>query len=121
MALLSGGVVMAETNVPVLPKPGDNVVWATVLPDVVVSSKTPGVVWYHRNTHSSWRPVLNRSSEGKNLLMRGRTPAKGMGMRAPSNIRYPKEDYDRCVALAGIDGHLRFGGVPPQRVIGDFP
>jgi hypothetical protein len=59
--------------------------------------------WY-----SSWRPVLNRSIEDKSLLMRGRTYAKGLGMRAPSNIRYPiKEEYDRFVALAGIDGHLR--------------
>jgi NPCBM/NEW2 domain-containing protein/chitobiase/beta-hexosaminidase-like protein len=59
--------------------------------------------WY-----SSWHPVLNRSFEGKKLLMRGRTYQKGVGMRAPGNLRYGlKPEYDRFVARVGVDGNLR--------------
>ncbi len=59
--------------------------------------------WY-----SSWHPATNRSAEGKALLMRGRTYAKGVGMRAPSNVRYVlKNEYARFVGMAGVDGNLR--------------
>ena len=57
---------------------------------------------------SFWHPVFNRSFEGKRLLMRGRTYDKGVGMRAPANVRYGlKPEYDRFVARVGVDGNLR--------------
>lgn len=71
--------------------------------DQIESMKENYPYWY-----SSWHPVLNRSFEGKKLLMRGRTYQKGVGMRAPGNIRYGlKPEYDRFVARVGVDGNLR--------------
>jgi hypothetical protein len=59
--------------------------------------------WYSR-----WHPVFNRSFEGKELLMRGHKYEKGVGMRAPANIRYElKPQYDRFVARVGVDGNMR--------------
>jgi len=57
---------------------------------------------------SRWNPVLNRSFEDKELLMRGHKYDKGIGMRAPANIRYDlKPQYDCFVARAGVDGNMR--------------
>jgi hypothetical protein len=75
-------------------------------PDVYLDQVMP-ITETYPFWYSSWRPVLNRSIEDKSLLLRGRTYAKGLGMRAPCNMRYPlKPEYDRFVALAGIDGNL---------------
>ena len=76
-------------------------------PDVYLDQVEP-IGEHYPYWYSSWHPVLNKSFENQPLLMRGKTYGKGVGMRAPSNVRYPiKEEYDRFVALAGIDGHLR--------------
>ena len=57
---------------------------------------------------SRWHPVADRSFENKELLMRGKKYDKGIGMRAPANIRYElKPEYERFVARAGVDGNLR--------------
>jgi hypothetical protein len=54
-----------------------------------------------------WHPVLNQSYEDKPLRIRGQVYAKGIGMRAPANIMYEvKPEWDRFVALAGIDDRL---------------
>jgi hypothetical protein len=59
--------------------------------------------WYSR-----WHPVSDRSFEGKELLMRSQKYEKGVGMRAPANIRFElKPEYDRFVARAGIDANMR--------------
>jgi len=57
---------------------------------------------------SRWNPVINANFEDKGLLMRGQKYEKGVGMRAPANLRYElKPEYDRFVARAGIDGNTR--------------
>ena len=54
-----------------------------------------------------WLPVFNHSYEHKPLRIRGEIYEKGMGMRAPANIMYElKPEWDRFVALAGIDDNL---------------
>src|SRR5208337_1578569 len=59
--------------------------------------------WYSR-----WHPVINNSFEGKQFVMRGQKYEKGIGMRAPANIRYElKPEYERFVARAGVDGNMR--------------
>lgn len=40
--------------------------------------------WY-----GSWHPVTDKSFENKPLVLRGERYTKGLGMRAPSNMRYP--------------------------------
>ena len=78
-------------------------------PDVYldqVQAVTEYPCWY-----ASWHPVTNKSFENKALLLRGKHYKKGLGMRAPSNMRYPlKGEYDRFVCLAGIDGNLLRAG-----------
>lgn len=52
-------------------------------------------------------PQINQSNFGTPLLIRGTQYEKGLGVRAPSQMIYPlKPEYDRFVALAGIDDHL---------------
>ena len=52
-------------------------------------------------------PKMSQSYEGKPLRIRRRTYTAGVGMRAPANLRYElKAEYDRFVALAGVDDHL---------------
>ncbi len=54
-----------------------------------------------------WHPVANRSHEGKPLRIRRETYEKGLGMRAPGNLRYElKPEFERFVALVGVDDHL---------------
>ena len=54
-----------------------------------------------------WRPVVNLAYEGKPLRSRGQEYDKGVGMRAPANIRYElRPEYDRFVALAGVDDNM---------------
>lgn len=54
-----------------------------------------------------WHPAVNRSYEGKPLRIRGQAFDRGLGMRAPANLRYElAPDHDRFVALAGVDDHL---------------
>ena len=51
-----------------------------------------------------WLPKTGQSYEGQPLRVRGRVYARGLGCRAPSGVRYAlKPEYDRFVALAGID------------------
>jgi hypothetical protein len=75
-------------------------------PDVYLDQLTPvkrqypSGIWF-------WQPAVNQSYEGKPLRIRGETFEKGLGMRAPANLRYElKPEYDRFVALAGVDDHL---------------
>jgi len=54
-----------------------------------------------------WAPKPNKSFEGKPLRIRGAVYKRGLGMRAPGNVRYQlKGKYDRFVALAGIDDNM---------------
>lgn len=80
---------------PIPPKPG-----------VPLDQLTPMKRQYGSNIWF-WHPKLNKSYEGKPLRIRGRKYAKGLGMRAPANLRYElKDQYDRFVALAGVDDNL---------------
>ena len=63
----------------------------------------PAGIWF-------WHPKRNQSYEGKPLRIRGCRYAKGLGMRAPANLRLElKPTYDRFVALAGVDDNLCAG------------
>ena len=54
-----------------------------------------------------WQPVPNKSYDGKPLRIRNQRYEHGVGMRAPSYIRYPlKPEYGRFVALAGADDNM---------------
>ena len=54
-----------------------------------------------------WIPGMNQSYEGKPLRTFGKQYDKGMGMRAPGNFLCEiKPEYERFVALAGIDENL---------------
>ena len=54
-----------------------------------------------------WAPKAGKSFEGKPLRVRGAVYKHGLGMRAPGNARYAiKAEYDRFVALAGIDDNM---------------
>jgi len=76
-------------------------------PDVCLDAIKP-IQEHYPYWYSRWHPVFNRSFEDKDLLMRGQKYEKGIGMRAPANIRYElKPEYDRFVARAGVDGNLR--------------
>lgn len=51
-----------------------------------------------------WQPHVNQSYEGQPLRIRTQRYEHGIGMRAPSYVRYQlKPDYQRFVALAGVD------------------
>ena len=77
------------------------------LPDVYLDQLTP-IKEHYDNWYSSWHPVTNQSFSFKPLLMRGKSYEKGIGMRAPSIVRYElKPEYDRFVARVGVDGNLR--------------
>jgi hypothetical protein len=76
-------------------------------PDVYLDQIKPRQEYYPW-WYSRWSPVINRSFEDKELLMRGHKYEKGIGMRAPANIRYDlKPEYDRFVARVGVDGNMR--------------
>jgi len=80
-------------------------------PDVYLDEIKPIQELYARLSPAAaacfWRPVENLSYEGKPLRIRGQKYDKGVGMRAPANIRYElKGEYDRFVALAGVDDNL---------------
>jgi hypothetical protein len=52
-------------------------------------------------------PQKNLSNFGTPLSIRGKQYAQGLGVRAPHQMIFPlKPEYDRFVALAGIDDHL---------------
>ena len=75
-------------------------------PDVALHELTPMKrqygygIWF-------WHPKLNQSFEGKPLRIRGAAYHRGVGMRAPANLRYElKPQYERFVALAGLDDNL---------------
>lgn len=54
-----------------------------------------------------WVPQVGRSFDGKELRVRGRDYAKGLGFRAPSGVRYAlKPEHERFVALAGIADNM---------------
>jgi nicotinamidase-related amidase len=54
-----------------------------------------------------WYPEKRKSFEGKPLCIRGTTYAHGLGFRAPSAVQYEiKPEYERFVALAGIDENM---------------
>ena len=75
-------------------------------PDVYVDQITPLPRQYGYNIWF-WHPKPNHSYEGNPLRIRGRKYDKGLGMRAPSNLRYElKGEYDRFVALVGVDDNM---------------
>jgi nicotinamidase-related amidase len=52
----------------------------------------------------TWQPKVDQSFHGGPLRVRGHTYAKGMGMRAPSDLLYEVQpEYERFVGLAGVD------------------
>ena len=54
-----------------------------------------------------WNPGINKSQEGKPLRLRKKIYEKGIGMRAPGNLRYQiLPEYKRFVALVGVDENL---------------
>lgn len=54
-----------------------------------------------------WLPKVGRSYEGEPLRVRGKVYSQGLGCRAPCGVRYElKPEYDRFVALAGIDENM---------------
>jgi sialidase-1 len=54
-----------------------------------------------------WIPKMNTSFEGHRLRINGKEYDKGMGMRAPGNFLCEvKPEYNRFVALAGVDDHV---------------
>jgi nicotinamidase-related amidase len=54
----------------------------------------------------NWQPHVDEAFHEGPLRIRGRSYAKGMGMRAPSHLLYEvKPEYDRFVGLAGVDDH----------------
>jgi len=54
-----------------------------------------------------WYPAKGKSFEGKPLRLKNTTYTHGIGFRAPSAVQYEiKPEYDRFVALAGIDENM---------------
>ena len=54
-----------------------------------------------------WIPRMNQNYEGNSLRIRGQKYDKGMGVRAPGNFLCEvKPEYDRFVALAGVDENI---------------
>ncbi|NQT51207.1 NPCBM/NEW2 domain-containing protein [bacterium] len=76
------------------------------LPEVCLDELTPVPRQYgHRMWF--WHPKANQSFEGKPLRIRGVRYRKGLGMRAPANLRYElRPEFERFVAVAGVDDHL---------------
>ncbi|MBI3413857.1 MAG: NPCBM/NEW2 domain-containing protein [Verrucomicrobia bacterium] len=61
----------------------------------------------HRFSPVSSPPQRDRSNRGASLRLRGKEYAKGMGVHAPNQLVYElKPEYDRFVALAGVDEHI---------------
>ena len=55
----------------------------------------------------NWPLTIDKAQDGSPLSIRSKTYDKGLGGRAPAGIRYDlKAEYDRFVALAGIDDEL---------------
>ena len=51
-----------------------------------------------------WQPHFNQSYEGQPLRIRNQRYQHGVGMRAPTYVRYQlKPEFERFVALAGVD------------------
>jgi hypothetical protein len=91
---LPGGAYFVRLN-PIPPEP--DVYLDQVTP---IKRQYPHDIWF-------WHPQPNQSYEGKSLQIRGRHHQRGLGMRAPANFRYQlKPEYDRFVALVGVDDHL---------------
>ncbi len=60
-----------------------------------------------------WIPRVNESFKGKPLRMRDVVYEKGVGMRAPGNLRYQlAPEYDRFVARVGVDDNLMIEPAP---------
>jgi hypothetical protein len=52
-------------------------------------------------------PQINKSNEGNELRLRGTTYEKGIGVHAPNQMMFElKPEFDRFVALAGVDEHV---------------
>ena len=61
----------------------------------------------HRFSANAKPPQPNSSNEGKTLRLRGRDYERGVGVRAPNHMIFEMDqNYDRFVALAGVDEHL---------------
>ena len=79
---------------------------APPLPDVHLAQLPPMSRQYHHQAWF-WHPASDKSHDGLPLRIRGRRYPRGLGMRAPANLRYElKPQYDRFVARAGVDDNL---------------
>jgi trehalose utilization protein len=85
------------------------------MPDVHLSDLTalravgPGHTYgeHMRFSAHSQPPQKDRSNEGAALRLHGVSYARGMGVHAPNQLQYEvKPEYERFVALAGVDEHL---------------
>jgi hypothetical protein len=89
------------------------------MPDVHLGDLTPlrSVGPGHSPSDSSHRfsphvnpPQKDRSNQGNSLRLRGRTYDHGIGVHAPNQMIFSlKPEYDRFVALAGVDEHCLDG------------
>jgi len=80
-------------------------------PDVSVSSleRIPELYELISPVHAEFlfEPRQNQSYLGQPLRIRDKVYADGLGLRAPANSRYElKPEYDRFVALAGVDDNM---------------
>jgi len=61
----------------------------------------------HRFSPNVNPPQKDRTNEGKELRLRGKTHERGMGVRAPNQMIFEvKPEYERFVALAGVDERI---------------
>lgn len=61
----------------------------------------------HRYSPLSNPPQMDTNNRKQSLKQRGKTYAKGIGVHAPNQMLYElKPEYDRFVALAGVDEHI---------------
>lgn len=84
-------------------------------PDVFLSDLTPTRAIGPSHTYAGEQRFSahtspaqkDKSNEGRELRLRGTTYKKGFGVHAPNQLMFElKPEYDRFVALAGVDEHV---------------
>jgi nicotinamidase-related amidase len=64
-----------------------------------------------------WMPKVGKSFDGQSLRIRQKLYEKGIGLRATAGVRYElKPEFERFVALAGIDDNLVEQGLGRNKV-----
>jgi hypothetical protein len=78
-------------------------------PDIALEELTPILDPYAKGGAQGWFsiPKPDHSFQGKDLRIRGKKYAQGLGFRAPSSVQYPvAPEYDHFVARVGIADDL---------------